>query len=258
MNSWVLRGGLSILVWTLPSLLPELVASGPTASGWRVSPAFAGGTINRMLRWSGWGWSDGYHACQPRPVEMRDALPPLGSLSLQRVAAEPRLLVDPAPPVAPHLRSAWPEAVPSLVESFSAGAAAAPDGGHAPYPGHVPYSGESILTPAPAEGPWQQAAPSSGPPSAAGLREADPQGETSLRPYRSAVPQRPSVETGSASGPAPADPLVDPLVGPAEESEPSGLDRLGREADRDAAELIPRPRRSLEDDADWDLETLLP
>jgi len=43
------------------------------------SAAHADGIVNRMARWTGYGWSSGYHACQNDGFQVRDGLPPVSN-----------------------------------------------------------------------------------------------------------------------------------------------------------------------------------
>lgn len=64
---------------------------------WGTSVASADGTINRLFRWTGYGWSCGYHACNNNGWGLRDGLPPVGNTANRHPSAVPARfeLVDP-------------------------------------------------------------------------------------------------------------------------------------------------------------------
>lgn len=62
----------------------------------------ADGTVNRLLRWTGYGWSSGYHACNNNGWGLSDSLPPVGNTARRHPAAGTGKfeLVEPANAVA--------------------------------------------------------------------------------------------------------------------------------------------------------------
>jgi hypothetical protein len=85
----------------LPLVLPQAHHSGESGSIIFATKASADGTFNRLMRWTGYGWSCGYHACNNQGWGLRDALPPVGNTAHQNTMQGPGKfeLVDPARPV---------------------------------------------------------------------------------------------------------------------------------------------------------------
>jgi hypothetical protein len=75
MRSKIKRTAICVMVFGLPISLPQ---SGPD-SVFGISIARADGTLNRLMRWTGYGWSSGYHACRNDQWSVQDALPPVGN-----------------------------------------------------------------------------------------------------------------------------------------------------------------------------------
>lgn len=68
-----------VIVMTLPLALPQLPSHSPGLSVLSMPPAMAEGALNRIMRWTGYGWSCGYHACNDPGACLSDALPPVGN-----------------------------------------------------------------------------------------------------------------------------------------------------------------------------------
>lgn len=89
MRSTAIRTATFATILILPLSLPQAGPSGEIGSIFSVSKASADGTFNRMMRWTGYGWSCGYHACNNNGWGLRDGLPPVGNKAHQTVPASP-------------------------------------------------------------------------------------------------------------------------------------------------------------------------
>jgi hypothetical protein len=101
MRSTTIRNTAFGTIFILPLLLPQSRHSDENGSIFFASKASADGTINRLMRWTGYGWSCGYHACNNHGWGLRDGLPPVGNTAAQRNQAGYGTfeLIDPAHPI---------------------------------------------------------------------------------------------------------------------------------------------------------------
>lgn len=101
MRSTIIRTAVFATIFLLPLSLPQSRHNSEIGSIFCVSKASADGTFNRLMRWTGYGWSCGYHACNNNGWGLHDGLPPVGNTAHQNNPAGPGRfeLVDPVYPV---------------------------------------------------------------------------------------------------------------------------------------------------------------
>lgn len=75
MRSKIKRAAICVMAFGLPISLPQARHD----SGFGIPMAQADGTLNRLMRWTGYGWSSGYHTCRNERCGVQDALPPVGN-----------------------------------------------------------------------------------------------------------------------------------------------------------------------------------
>ncbi len=226
MRSPTIRTTAFATIFVLPLVLPQARHSHESGSMFSASKASADGTFNRLMRWTGYGWSSGYHACNSSDCGIRDALPPVGNTAHQKT---PRgsgkfELADPVRP-AVHI------------------------GGHANHgPYHMPgvhYSHVETFptSPMPIVGvPMTEIGPSLVAPQAVTPGQM-------FQPYRSAVPRKssgkPGVRSEDSGAASPSD--LELLPSPKREAEDG--DDLSVEGNSFRA--VPQRNRSARKPADW-------
>jgi len=102
MRTTIIRSTAFAAIFILPLFLTPSRDPCGFASSFGVSTASADGSINRLFRWTGYGWSCGYHACNNNGWGLRDGLPPVGNTARKHQSAGPAQfeLVDPRHTVA--------------------------------------------------------------------------------------------------------------------------------------------------------------
>jgi hypothetical protein len=84
MRTTIIRTATFAAIFILPLSLPQAYRNGNGTGIFGASTASADGTLNRLMRWSGYGWSCGYHACNNNGWGLRDGLPPVGNTASKK------------------------------------------------------------------------------------------------------------------------------------------------------------------------------
>jgi len=101
MRTTIIRSSTFAAIFILPLFLTPARDSSGFASSFGTATAMADGKINRLFRWTGFGWSSGYHACNSNGWSWSDSLPPVGNTARMHSSAGAGKfeLVDPVPAV---------------------------------------------------------------------------------------------------------------------------------------------------------------
>jgi len=83
MRTTIIRGSTFAAIFILPLLLTPTRDSSGFASSFDTSTAIADGTFLRLFRWTGFGWSCGYHTWNNNSWGLSDGLPPVGNAALR-------------------------------------------------------------------------------------------------------------------------------------------------------------------------------
>jgi len=213
MRTTIIRSSTFAAIFILPLFSTTARDSIGAGSSFGVSAAMADVTINRLLRWTGFGWSSGYHACNNNGWGLSDSLPPVGNTARRHplAAAGKFELVDPA-----H-------------------AAAHPTG--YVFQGH--HQGTFVQQEYVDAAPWPSASRGNLGGSLVVPPQTQPDG--SFQPYRSAIPTKspktPAIGSKEAEAASPSD--LEALPSP--KGERNKLDDL---LEDDSAHLVPPHNRS--------------